>query len=606
MRNLFERILGEIDRARLRSDIETLWRLELPQTFAAYHAAAGRTLEMIKDAGIGNAEMIQSPADGRTVYQDKRTPLAWDASLGRLTVTKSKIPFSEPVIADYKRHPFHLIKGSVSTARGGQRARIISQDQFESGCDARGALVLCRLRVWPGGKILPKALDRGALGLISDYVKSRGKLPDAIPWINASTEGSHWHVQCEDRPFVSFAVSPRAGDLLRRALKAGPVEALAECDGRRYEGTIPCVTALIPGRQKRELWLMAHLYEPLSDDNATGVAGAVELARIIKRLTETGALPPLEFSLRLVFGAEHYGFAAFADRMGGYPGDKVIGAVNMDSLPSGNPGQKLHLYFAPPGTPFFGNSVLEMALEDLRNSDIIRPERVFGFGQYGDDTFLSDKTTGVPTVWPLGTKKMLWHNSALTMETVDIGIFSRICAFIGAWAARAITLGKDNMTETVRRAGALALKHLNEEKTLTDDSERIKWRLQIERERLEDFRKIADCPEIARQIRALEAGLKGLSDDSADSGEGTVYSRTTTGFPYDLIRVPKSGRRFLPDGIIYGSFSRILSNMDGKKSLRRLIKEAEWEERKTFSSAKKNSYTSALKYLASAGYISVK
>jgi len=45
---------------------------------------------------------------------------------------------------------------------------------------------------------------------------------------------------------------------------------------------------------------MAHLYEPLSDDNSTGVAGAIEIVRIIKKMIAQKELPELEFSIRVV------------------------------------------------------------------------------------------------------------------------------------------------------------------------------------------------------------------------------------------------------------------------------------------------------------------
>ena len=49
--------------------------------------------------------------------------------MGRLTVTKSEIPFDEPVVADYERHPFHLIKGSTGTPEGGIKARLLTEEQ---------------------------------------------------------------------------------------------------------------------------------------------------------------------------------------------------------------------------------------------------------------------------------------------------------------------------------------------------------------------------------------------------------------------------------------------------------------------------------------------
>ncbi|MDD5728742.1 MAG: hypothetical protein PHV59_09270, partial [Victivallales bacterium] len=442
MNEIFVKLLQNINRGQLYDDIESLWKCELPQTFKAYAAAADCTLKLLQRAGIENAEMINFPADGKTVYQDKRMPLAWDASIGKLTVQNPPGMFADPVVADYQRHPFHLVKGSVSTPPGGQRAGIITEAQMFAGENPQGKLVICSPFTRPGAEILSAVLDSGALGLISDYYVQNCPQADteAVAWINGCTEGMHWNVESEDRPFICFSVSTAAGNCLRQVAERYGVTALVESDGRRYEGVLPAVTALVSGRRKEEFWLMAHLYEPLSDDNSTGVVGAIEMVRNIKELIAKGELPEPEFSIRLVFAAELYGFAAVADYFGAYLGDKTIGAVNLDSLMAGNPDQKLHVYAAAPGKPFFGNVLLEMFLDDCRDENSFPVAKFMENGGYGDDMFLADKTVALPTVWFCGREKAFWHNSTLTMETIDTDIFARTCATVGAWIAAVVTL----------------------------------------------------------------------------------------------------------------------------------------------------------------------
>ena len=622
MRELFDEAARRIDRAQLRANVESLWKAELPQTFTAHRAAAERALELLREAGIENAELINFPADGATVYQDKRMPLAWDASVGKLTVEKAAIPFDDPVVADYQRHPFHLIKGSVSTPPGGRRARIVTAAQLSAGADAAGALVLCAPEVWPRETALAEILDRGALGLITDYLlispdhpKRREATPDAFAWVSACTEGSHWHVQRGDRPFIGFSVSPRVGDHLRLAAAAGELIAHVECDGKRHEGLLPAVTALIPGRQKRELWLMAHLFEPLSDDNSTGVAGAIEIARALKSMVADGTLPGLEFSLRLVFAMEMYGFAAFADRFGGRLGDRTVGAVNLDSMMSGNPDQEPHVFLSPPAAPFFGNYLMESLVESCGGACWPKAVTLHGNGGYGDDMCLSDPTVGLPTVWPIGRNKLLWHCSALTMDILDMDLVARTCAFIAAWAASVATLDKEGLPAALKRAGALARRHLQAER---DGSwERLARRLEIERSHLMDFGDVAQIPELAQEVAELAAEAAGLiaaapGEPPRSRGEGfervaaLVPTRRTIGLPYDQARVPRPLLRLLPDRMIYGPLSRVFANMDGRKDLRRLVREAEWEEGKAFDDATVETYVEAVLYLAGHGYLEMR
>ena len=90
----------------------------------------------------------------------------------------------------------------------------------------------------------------------------------------SNPDASSPHPHADDRPFIGFSVSPRTGDQLRAAARRGPVVVHVFSDGRRYAGELECVTGLIAGDDPREVWLTAHLYEPLADDNSAGVVGS--------------------------------------------------------------------------------------------------------------------------------------------------------------------------------------------------------------------------------------------------------------------------------------------------------------------------------------------
>ena len=98
--------------------------------------------------------------------------------------------------------------------------------------------------------------DFGALGFVSDYLVGRYETPDALSWMTTCTEGDHWHVQASDRPRIGFSITPRTGDKLRTALRKGPVLVHVASDGKLYEGELDIVTGVIPGEDKRELWLI--------------------------------------------------------------------------------------------------------------------------------------------------------------------------------------------------------------------------------------------------------------------------------------------------------------------------------------------------------------
>ncbi len=622
MRELYQHFYSRQDSTTVLQNISDLTALELGQTFSDYAAAAQHTLALLQAAAIPQAEMLTFPADGITTYQDKTMPLAWDATVGRLTLLKAGGPnydrlnfnatnsSQDFVAADFQEHPFHLIKGSVATAPGGQIARIITEGQFLAGEDSRGCLVMLQPLTPPRAAVLKPVLDRGGLGIISDYLQGRYSTPDAVQWVNACTEGAHWHVQSDDRPFIGFSVSPRIGDFIRDRATAGQLKARVECDGRRYKGTLPAVTALLPGRRTEEVWLLAHLYEPLADDDSFGIAAAIETARCIMARGTT------EFSLRLVFALEYYGYAAYAASRGGNLSQTVVGALNLDaSLAS--PEQVLKIYLAGTSTPFYGNALAELlpsALAQQANA----PQFAFNRfpGTYHDDQFMSDASVGVPTIWPLPINNEFWHNSIQTADWLSPEGIRRgiaICATLAEmlanprpqWLAAALKQAELNLDDDLR---------LLQEKPFGAPAERLRYCWQREAERLQNFARFMPADAVQAAVSALADKYHSLSVGLSESIPHTswrayaakiVPQRQTIGLPYDLAKVPVAQRRALPDGVIYGPFADVLSNLDGKKDLAQVIREAEYEHRTALSEQQIKKYIDAVCYLADWGYLSL-
>ena len=77
MRELYKHLRSQLDAERLYGSMAALYQLEHGQTFSCYHAAAKKAMEILKENGIPNAEIIEYPADGKTAYQDKIMPLGW-------------------------------------------------------------------------------------------------------------------------------------------------------------------------------------------------------------------------------------------------------------------------------------------------------------------------------------------------------------------------------------------------------------------------------------------------------------------------------------------------------------------------------------------------
>lgn len=623
MKALYNEFVREIDGDFLMEHTEKLWQCEFGQTFQAYHKAAQYTCELMKKAGISDSKIIMYPADGKTVYNDVRMPIAWDATVGKLTLLNSSGTYvsgvygvaknSGYVAADFTKHPFHLIKGSVSTAPEGLKVRIITEQQFLAGENAQNALVMLEPFTHHGGMTLRPILDRGGLGYITDRIGGRYDYPDSISWINAGTEGAGWHVFADERPFISFSVSPRTGDYIRNSAKSGGLMALVECDGKRYEGELPLITGFIPGKKKEEVWIYAHMYEPLSDDDANGVVAGIEAAR---RIMAKGTP---EYSIRLVFAMELYGYMAYVADRGNYLRDQVIGGCNFDALGCVK-NAELMCFPASDASPFFGNSIMQdliNKLEGEKNSMkcILKPSANF------DDMSICDPTIGVTSVWPIGEFGDCHHSSVQTMEFIDKETFVWGTAFN---TALVYAFANPSLYDLFS-AEKICIENLYKaaEKVRTAPfgvpADYFARLAEVERNILKDFERVLAPEKVAPSLAAFDkkyallapefAGMKGEEKENIwrKIASEIVFKRSACGFPHNLVNVAKEngGRRALPDGVIYGVMSNILASIDGKRTLAEAIRRGEYERKNPIADGKVRQYVNAMNFLADHGYLEV-
>ena len=598
-------LLPQIDMAAIIDHTEQLLKLELPQTFEAYHASAEKAVELLRKQGIPNVEKLTFPADGRTVWQDKIAPMGWSASEGKITVVSAPGIDAGTVVADYKKHPFYLIKGSCSTLPGGEDMRLLSYEQVASGADPAGAMVLspvdqdCRCRV------LPQLLDMGARGVVSDF-SFNYDAPEGILWNTAFTEHDNWHVNADDREFIAFSIPPATGKMLRKAVEKGEVLLNVSSDGRRFEDTFDLVTALIPGRRKEEFWIYAHLYEPMANDNSSGVASAIETARLIQ---EAGVQ---EFSLRLLFGMEHYGFAAYAVHRGNKNlADEVIGACDYDAMRI-RKSWNINLRCAPAGTPFFGNFLLHKAADELHScpgAPQIKCHDAF-VCMYDDDAFLSDSTTGVPTIWPIREGAGIYHNSLQTCDYIEPEALRFACAVNTALVSAFLTPEKEMAEDAAETAQRILQKE--SARAVGSKKEHLACRYDILKRDMKSFARSLSSEYIEKLWQPVEETFEELYCELTDEiprsalrdrAEKIIPERLTTGFPFDLAKVPFKERILLPGSVLYGPLGAMLSNMDGVRNLAEIIRKTEHESCSLISEEQVAILIGSIEYLARYNYL---
>lgn len=610
---IFESIF---DKNWLTEHILNLYRLERQQTFPAYQRAAQYTYDLLTREGF-QAELLNFPADGKTVYQDKCSPIGWDVSTMRLTL-ETKVPgISDPVIADFEREPLSAVKHSVSTPTEGIVANLVTEAQMKAGEDVRGCFVLLNQATRPRGDVIKMLLDLGALGWVSDHLEDPHTTPDSVSWINAGTETNSWHVQAGDRDFISFQITPRTGLALRAACESGQVTVRAVSDGRRYETVLPVITGLLPGEDSREVWIVSHMYEPLIDDNANGVVGSIAILKALRQLQQEDKLR-LKYSVRVVFAAEMYGYAAYAEHMGGDLSGRVIGALNTDGITSSidKSSQKLYAAKEAPDLPgCVGNLVMALATEQelVHHPDF----EVIPWDNYcGDDCFLSDPTVGCPTVWiEYMLRSGYHHNSWLDESKFDVDATVLHLAYSAAWV-RAIAAMEP---EEVRALLPKAVKWANEtlqkaaKQTVrpgTDERKRMEFLFDREVCKIQQLSLWGEKEDIEKALEGLvlpesEAAVQDMTQPWFAYTENFVFARLQRGFPHDLVKLPREQRKAMPGSILYNMIADPVCRMDGKKSLRRLIQETEWDRGIIIDEATVKQWLHLFLYLAEAGYFRV-
>lgn len=605
IRKMYDDLAARVDADRLWQDMKDVTEKELGQTFTHYRLAAECALKKMKEAGISECKLLEHPADGESVFLDKTMPLAWDVTKGKLSVISGKDFEAGEILADYEKHPFSIVKGSVATKEGGEKLKVVTEKDFLAGKDVKDSLVLLEQDTWPRAHILNPVLEKGGRGLISCFSKGAEKFPESIQWVVASTSGSHWHPVKGDKDFISFSISLSLAARLRKSASEGDFYVLAECDGKRYEGVLPFVTGIIPGKRKEEVWLSAHLYEPLADDNSTGVSAVLESARTIL----ANGTP--EFTVRLLFGMEVYGFAAYAALRGVPLHKEVLGGINYDGVCC----KKIGFYPAGGALPWYGNIILKLMYDSLKDY-IKSPELAYtSCGRYFDDISISDPTVGVPAVWPLHMDMSIWHNSSQTPESVDRKLF-KDSALLNILFANLIASPVKEMMDFAVDAMSKELEEFKgglNKYIYTSHKERFLAKAALFRKDMKAFSISFGEEYVEKLLKEFDEKVAGLSADLTDqvkdfaileSLDKKIATRLTAGLPNDQKKVPEKERT--PIGVMYDPLAVMFAEADGKKSVKDLLLAAEYQSDEEWDEEGIKKMLDRFMFFVKWGYIGIK
>jgi len=436
----------EYSGARAKQYVAELIQYHRLQASPGFRAAAERCRQLLAEFGL-SVEVLAFPANEETSYWASPMFQEWEA-------TEATLHLIEPAdkarkLADFREVKCSLIQRSIA-AENLEAEVVLLEDGEEvaeyQGLDLQGKVVLTKGDL---DRVRELAVGRhGAVGILFDGmreslpIRQRIDLPDAVQYT------SFWW-RPGDKKCFGFVLPPRLGEDLRQTIKSQqregkpPVKVRARVVSRLYDGQIEVVSALIPGETDEEVVVVAHLChpQPSANDNASGSAALLELARTLQRLIKSGKLPQPQRGIRLLWVPEMTGtYAYLATHEDEIP--RMVAGINLDMVGQNQDlcGSVFIIERTPAAMPSFAADLLER----MRVGCIDGAQNLAGSSSYplfrytatpfsggSDHYILSDPNVGVPTPMLIQWPDKFYHTSEDTLDKVD----PRMLAVLGGLAA---------------------------------------------------------------------------------------------------------------------------------------------------------------------------
>jgi aminopeptidase YwaD len=435
----------------------------------------------LKDFGLADAHIESFPADGKTMYSTFKSRPQWDVNFSELWLeqpTRDRLgSYAETAlsIAQYSRSA-NLTAEVVDVGSG-------TADSDYVGKSVAGKIVLAD---GDTNLVHRKAVyEHGAAGVI-DYRLNLIPTTRQQDMLDLITQGMIWPLDPEYEQKATFVsmISPRKGRQLHAMLSMGEkVVVHAEIETRVGPGEYQVVTATIPGSDKKgeEFVLSCHLGHPRpgANDNVSGCAAILEVARALSRSIATGALARPRRSIRFMFPPENLGTIMYQVA---HPEAKEhqVAAMQLDSV-GGNPsitGSILHLFRTPYSMATYLNDVAQNLFQFVSDTNVEKvPYRVAFPHQFepritsvtgtrdnfwgsvdeffdGSDSFIySDSSVGVPAAYLEDWPDPYFHTSGDRPENLDPTKLQRSCVIT---ASVAYTVANADDEDVIRFASESA------------------------------------------------------------------------------------------------------------------------------------------------------
>jgi hypothetical protein len=373
--DVLDALASEISGEHAQQNLERISASHRMRASRGFRAAAEHIAARLREGGVEEVEILQFPADGKTLFGTQKSRPAWDVEAAELWELVSTADGFAPArrIGHWDSIPLSLAQDSdsaeVTTELIDAGAGTSPGDYV--GKEVAGKLVLVSSQP---EAVQALAVDRyGAAGIISYAQNQR------TAWWGEDENLIRWGHLDSFSPTKTFAfmVSLKEARAFKRRLADGERIVLrARIEASRHAGTYDIVSARIAGSDPalatQEIAFSCHLDHPHpgANDNASGCATILEVARTFAKLLHEGRLERPRRPLRFIWPPEIEGTTILLNARPDLAAG-LAAVIHLDMV-GGGPASKavFHVSRSPASLPSFVNDVGE-AITELVNRETL-------------------------------------------------------------------------------------------------------------------------------------------------------------------------------------------------------------------------------------------
>ncbi|NYB73009.1 DUF4910 domain-containing protein [Sedimentibacter hydroxybenzoicus DSM 7310] len=421
------------------------------QASEGYRNSAKCVADLLRSNGV-HVSISKYPADGQTLCFTQKLFKEWNCQEGWLEITA---PWQQR-LSDFNQEEMSIIQRSSFRDFSNKDVPIIyadyksNPDDFDISLEGALLFVENSFESW-----IERSTELGAAGIITvsmpEIAPVRINMSEDIQMSHAHANLSfHILSKYQEDKLCGFAISPLNGKRLREACiklkdEGKRPTARFKVSSVLKEGAFENVDAVIPGFTDEEILMVAHLCHPRSsvNDNASGVAAAVEAMCSLNNLIENGKLPRPKRSIRLLLIPEFTGLYAYLNERENNLSN-IVSGINLDMVGAyqNKDAGGLIIVDTPDCARSFSGDIATNIVDELLKECKFGRNGIYAplflstkvpFVGGSDHYILSDPAIGIPSIavtqWPDKT----YHTSVDSIEHIDPNMLQRAAVLSAAY-----------------------------------------------------------------------------------------------------------------------------------------------------------------------------